>query len=379
MDQIQELYRDRNKVSKDLFRRAFDGGLTDAFPFVVNNANYFVFGEEPELIPDGYFQDPEVMYRRQIGQFRHHYELVNDHYVPYLMPFMGTGVLCSAFGSKVEFIDKMDPAQTGFIIDSVEDLDRLRMPEAGKDGLMPHVLRFIRYFKENSSIPVGITDCQGPLTTALQLCGYDKLFYWMYDYPEKIHQLMEVVTEALIRWVKLQKEAIGEPLDCCAGDQGVYVPKGIGIWLSDDDAVIMSPALYEEFVIPYNERIMKAFGGGIIHWCGCANQHIESLNKMKYLRGINNFSLADAKSLYDLRVGLRKDIALIACDFTPLEYREFYKTLFEDLKIPKQGLVVQSLFSPLTGPKNKKYELLQRDEKTVVTEAEEILRSYSNT
>ena len=174
MDHIQELYRDRNKVSKDLFRRAFDGGLADAFPFVVNNANYFVFGEEPELIPDGYFQDPEVMYRRQIGQFRHYYELVNDHYVPYLMPFMGTGVLCSAFGSKVEFIDKMDPAQTGFIIDSVEDLDRLRMPEAGKDGLMPHVLQFIRYFKENSSIPVGITDCQGPLTTDLQLCGYDK-------------------------------------------------------------------------------------------------------------------------------------------------------------------------------------------------------------
>ena len=48
MDQIQELYRDRNKVSKDLFRRAFDGGLTDAFPFVVNKANYFVFGQEPE-------------------------------------------------------------------------------------------------------------------------------------------------------------------------------------------------------------------------------------------------------------------------------------------------------------------------------------------
>ena len=52
---------------------------------------------------------------------------------------------------------------------------------------------------------------------------------------------MEVVTEALIRWVKLQKEAIGEPLDCCAGDQGVYVPKGIGIWLSDDDAVSHVP------------------------------------------------------------------------------------------------------------------------------------------
>ena len=67
MDHIQELYRDRNKVSKDLFRRAFDGGLTDAFPFVVNNANYFVFGEEPELIPDGYFQDPEGCTADRLG------------------------------------------------------------------------------------------------------------------------------------------------------------------------------------------------------------------------------------------------------------------------------------------------------------------------
>ena len=94
---------------------------------------------------------------------------------------------------------------------------------------------------------------------------------------------------------------------------------------------------------------------------------------------INGYDITEEPEDAKRFIGYLPEIPPLYPDFTPLEYREFYKTLFEDLKIPKQGLVVQSLFSPLTGPKNKKYELLQRDEKTVVTEAEEILRRYSNT
>ena len=378
MDNIQKLYAKRNEVSIDLITKAYHGELANSFPYVINNANYFVFGEAPELIPNNYFLDPEVMYKRQVWQFQHHYDLVEDHFVPYLMPFMGTGVLCSAFGSKVEFQDKMDPASTGFIVNDIEDLDALRQPNVEKDGLMPHVLKFLKYFKENSDIPIGFTDCQGPLTTALQMCGYDTLFYWMYDYPEKVHALMEMITDTLIQWVKLQKKVIGQPLDVCVGDQGVYVPEGIGIWFSDDDAIMLSPALYDEFVIPYNEMLMKPFGGGIVHWCGSANQHIPSLNKMKYLRGINNFSLADAPALSKLRKELSMDVCIIACDFTPIEYKEFYKTLFDDLKTPKQSMVVQSLFSPLTGPKNKKYELMNREEKPTLDDLSNLLKSYSN-
>lgn len=272
----------------------------------------------------------------------------------------------------------MDPASTGFIVNSLEDLRALKLPDVEKDGLMPHVIKFLRYFKENSNIPVGFTDCQGPLTTALQLCGYDTLFYWMYDEPEKVHQLMEMITDTLIRWIRLQKRIIGEADDCCIGDQGVYVTDGIGVWLSDDDAIMMPPSLYDEFVIPYNEQIMKASGGRIVHWCGCANQHIPSLNKMKYLRGINNFSLADAKSLSELRKNLSMEIAIIACDFTPIDYKEFYKNLFEDLKTPRCSLIVQSLFAPTTGPKDKKYELMYREEQPVLKEVSDILLHYSN-
>lgn len=78
----------------DLITKAYHGDLKDSFPFVVNNANYFLFGENLECIPNDYFMDPSVMYNRQVEQFKHHFETVEDHYVPYLMPIMGTGVLC---------------------------------------------------------------------------------------------------------------------------------------------------------------------------------------------------------------------------------------------------------------------------------------------
>jgi uroporphyrinogen-III decarboxylase len=42
------------------------------------------------------------------------------------------------------------------------------------------------------------------LTTANQLMGYDKLIYLMHDEPALAHELMDKITETLIRWVKRQ-------------------------------------------------------------------------------------------------------------------------------------------------------------------------------
>ncbi len=36
-------------------------------------------------------------------------------------------------------------------------------------------------------------------------------------------------------WTKTQKKPSGEPLDSSNGLQGVYGPKGVGVWMSDDD------------------------------------------------------------------------------------------------------------------------------------------------
>lgn len=198
----------------------------------------------------------------------------------------------------------------------------------------------------------------------------------MQDYPKKIHALMDLLSDTVIEWVKYQKQILGEPMNHCFGNQGVYVPEGVGVWFSDDDAVIISGDLYKEFVVPYNSKILKAFDGGIIHFCGNGNQHIENFKSMEYLRGINNFALGNWKSLLTLKEGLENKAVIIACDFTHMDYNEYYRILFEEHNMSKRGLVVHSLFAPTTAAEDGKYVLIDRDEEKIAEDMKSVMNKH---
>jgi len=368
MESLVKKYESRNEESKYLTKKAFEYKNMKDIPFIFNTANYFSFGYPPDEIPDDYYNTPEAMYKRQNEQFENHFPLIKDNYVPYLMPWYGTGVTASAFGVGVDFLPKMDPTTEVPDFPNPDDIDKMTIPDFEKAGIMPKVLETINYFMANSDLPVCFTDNHGPLTLAVQIIGYDKLFYWMHDYPKKIHALMDLLSDTVIEWVKFQKQIIGQPLSHCFGNQGVYVPEGVGVWFSDDDAVIISDTLYKEFVVPYNEKILKFFDGGIIHFCGNGNQHIENFKSMEYLRGINNFALGNWKSLLELKAGLENEVVIIACDFTHMDYNEYYRILFEEHNMSKRGLVIHSLFAPTTAAENGKYILIDRNENEIAAD-----------
>ena len=339
---------------------AFDN--LDAPPFIVNSALYWVAGLDPVSFPDEYFDDPVVMTSFQEHAYYEQIREIEDDFVPYLMPWFGTVVAASAFGCQIEFLPKQDPAVNPrrYPVESVADVRKLRIPDPEKNGLMPRVLTFQRYMKNHSFLPVGITDFQGPLTTANQLMGYDKLIYLMEDEPLAAHQLMDKVTEALIGWVKKQKQVIGEPLSECIGDQQVYTGRHAGIWFSDDDAVLMSPKSYAEFVVPYNSRIFDTFGGGCLHYCGNATHQTENFLRTRGLLAINNYSLYIPRAFRELKSKVEGRIVLFACDYTPLDYENYLREMLDGLS-PK-GLVIDSQYSPVVGLlKGGKYEAVRRD------------------
>lgn len=331
-------------------------------PFIVNSALYWVFGLDTETFPDDYFDDPAVMTRFQERTYYEQVKEIDDDFVPYLMPWYGTIVTASAFGCQIEYPPKMDPAANPrfYPVQKPDDIKKLRVPDPEKDGLMPRVLEFLEYMKQNSFLPVGITDFQGPLTTANQLMGYDKLIYLMFDHPNLMHELMDIVTEALIVWVKKQKEVIGEPLNYCIGDQQVYTGPHAGVWFSDDDSVLMSAATYKEFVVPYNSRILKEFGGGCVHYCGNSTHHAENFLNTEGLLALNIYNLYNIPSVAKLQQKLQGQVALFVCDFTPVEYEAYYTEMLDTLSY--KGMVICSQFSPVVGLlKGGKYDAVRRD------------------
>ena len=303
----------------------------DDFPVVINTPTYFGFGNNP--MPKGYWDDPEVMVRYQEDSFYKHLCAVNDDTVPYFMPWFGTGVLASAFGCKINPAtgNGDDPAVASTCISDPTDLLKIKLPNPETDGYMPRVLKFMDYAVNHSDLPVGPTDLNSPLCTAAQLCGYDNLFVWMYEEPEFVDELMDMITESFISWVKLQKKVIGEPLDQSNGLQGVWSPKGIGIWMSDDDLVSMSPDLYERFIVPKYEKILSVFSGGSIHFCGNGTHQLDNLYSMKNIRVVNNSPMGNVDSFTALANKMRGKVAIQIQDAAPVDYDTYYQRLFSKI------------------------------------------------
>jgi uroporphyrinogen-III decarboxylase len=310
--------------------RAFDHAevtSADDVPILVNTPCYFAFGSRDK--PADYFTNPASMLSYQARGYEEHLRRVYDDYVPYFMPWFGTGVLASAFGCPIRVPDVLDddPAVAEPCVRSPADAAHLKLPEPGRAGWMPRVLDAIDYARACGDLPVGLTDMQGPLDTLGLMCGQVQLYQWMYDEPAMVHDLFDLVTEAFIQWVKLQKQHIGEPLERSNGLQGVVSP-GAGVWESDDDMVLIGPKLYEEFVVPCVSRICEAFGGGSVHFCGNGLHHVGNLLRIRCIKVVNNSPLGQFETFARLKRALGQRVTMQIQDGAPLDVEDYYTGLF---------------------------------------------------
>jgi 5-methyltetrahydrofolate--homocysteine methyltransferase len=302
----------------------------DEVPILINVPYYFSFGSLDK--PSDYYTSPASMLAYQAAGFEKHLRLVNDDLMPYFMPWFGTGVLASGFGAGIRVPEDPadDPAVAAPCVHTPQDIAHLKLPDPNRDGWMPRVLEAIDYARKYGDLPVGLTDMQGPLDTVGQMCGQAQLYQWMYREPQAVHDLFDLVAEAFIEWVKVQKAHIGEPLEQSNGLQGAFSP-GCGVWESDDDLVLISADLYQEFVAPRVERIFTVFGGGSIHYCGNGSQHLETFAAIPHLRVINNSPLGKFDAFTRLVKRHGGKITIQIQDASPVNVEAYYDRLFAEI------------------------------------------------
>jgi uroporphyrinogen-III decarboxylase len=314
-------------------------------PVLVGDVNYWITGEDPDLVPGDYFDVGAFasMLAFQEAKIAAHLARHDDIYLPFVFPWYGTGVVPSALGCEILFQPKEEPAVAGAVITEPAQVGRLVPPDPERDGLMPRVLRAIDHFVAHAPWPVSFTDNQGPLNIALNLVGLERLMLWMYDEPVAVHELMDFCTTVLIDWVRLQKARAG-------GRAGVFphtilLPSEFGgVWISDDDCTIVSPALYHEFVVPYNSRVLSAFGGGSLHYCGSARHQLENFAATEGLVAINNWPMGDFAQVFEAQRILGDRAVIMVCDYTPLETEAYFRDLVDGLD--PRGAIVATYPSP---------------------------------
>ena len=59
------------------------------------------------------------------------------------------------------------------------------------------------------------------------------------------------------------------------------------IMIRDDAATNLSPAMYEEFARPCDQRLLDELGGGGIHFCGRGDHLIAKIGQMSGVHAVN--------------------------------------------------------------------------------------------
>ena len=163
---VTQPYAERLAAARQRIEDVYNHRQNGVLPFVIRRRQLLALGRDAGAYSADYFTRPGSMLDYQTGKIRRHLERFADDYVPLLFPWYGTGVLASAFGARVAFQERMDPAVRGAVLSRPEDVAKLGEPDPLKDGLMPRVLETIRYFRTHSDLPISFTDPQGPFTTA---------------------------------------------------------------------------------------------------------------------------------------------------------------------------------------------------------------------
>ena len=153
-------------------------------------------------------------------------------------------------------------------------------------GEMPRVIECLDFFRQN--VPEGVRiECPiavGPLSLIDQLLG-EHVWTLFYEQPEKIRTLLDKVTSLLIRLLCRFKEAVDEPVDSAAIGP-LHLSRG-GAKIGSDSLVMLSPRMFEDFILPAIQRMCHEFKGACHHSCGFYPKHLKLLNNTPGLTVIN--------------------------------------------------------------------------------------------
>ena len=223
-------------------------------------------------------EDDETVVNNAINQMISSANLSED-YLPWFGPDFGTISTAVYWGGEVIYPEDGCVFIKPVIYD-VDDVDRLIDPMQAN---LADVQR-AKVLKDKVADRLGSdrfwvrsVDFQGPLSTVGLIWEQTDLFCAMHTDPDKVHKVMQIVTDQLIGMANALKSEVGP--QCGPTWPYIWLPDDIGFGVTEDLMPLMSPGLYKEFGAPYLKQFAEAVDGAFVHCCGEFEQHLAGLKE----------------------------------------------------------------------------------------------------
>ncbi len=187
-----------------------------------------------------YFHDPKVMMDAQVDTWR----AIGTE--GWLWPDLGVVPECAALGGQVVYDKRGFPSIQADEEKELEDFLNLKPADPYGDNMLAEALAALEYMVAHkpSGFEVQASIVQSAFTGAAMLRGISEFCVDLLDEPEKARELMDIVLETDIRYMKAQEQILGG-LD--------------HILLSDDISSFLSGIQFQEYVIPYYKKFFDCF------------------------------------------------------------------------------------------------------------------------
>lgn len=205
----------------------------------------------------------------------------------------GTSIVPSLFGVELFMMDpKLNTLPTSLPLhdkEKIRELVRRGVPDI-RGGLGRKVFEFAEYYMETVKayprirryVPLYHPDLQGTMDVCEVVWG-SSLFLDMLDEPDLVKAFLDLISDTYIAFMREWDRLVPSP--------GGYAYHWFAlirghIMLRTDSAMNLSPEMFDEFVRPYEQKLLDALGGGAIHFCGRGDHYIESMCAMRGMTGI---------------------------------------------------------------------------------------------
>jgi uroporphyrinogen-III decarboxylase len=129
------------------------------------------------------------------------------------------------------------------ILQHPDDVDRLERPNPRRDGLLPFVIKRLTHHRaeiERSGYKIRFAVARGPLNVASFLMGTTEFLTAIKTDPQRMHQLLGLITDFLVDWIGYQRECI---------------PTIDGVLVLDDLVGFVGRNDFQSFAMPYLKQI----------------------------------------------------------------------------------------------------------------------------
>ena len=229
----------------------------------------------------------EQVYRNNMDYVEDCLRLDWNDDLPFLEPWIGTGVYANAFGCEYFFRDDNAP-HVHYKYHKIESLRGVEYPDYRRSPIMTMVLDCIDCFRQRTrdSLPIALTDTQSPFDTATLVLDATELFAACYEEPEIVAGFLQKIADLIVEFSRVQIQRIGAERLVRPGHLMPSIVGGPGISISDDNLAVSSPHINQRFALPLDEQIAREFGGLALHSCGVWTRTMALLEPLQHITAI---------------------------------------------------------------------------------------------